>query len=106
MAAAATLPPRAATLVGPGARMGAAATSAEALGLGAALHSRPLGPLSPNPDDWGQYVDDDEPLSSEDDGYASTVSLVRGSQENLSRDVSSQSLDSLCELAAAKQSGL
>ena len=36
--------------------------------------SRPLGPLSPNPDDWGQYIDDDDLPSSEDDGYASTVS--------------------------------
>ncbi|CAH0372138.1 unnamed protein product [Pelagomonas calceolata] len=104
MAAAATLPPRVSTL-GHGPRvLGAAAPAAEALGLGAAMRDRPLGPLSPNPDDWGQYVDDDDLQTSEDDGYASTVSLVRGSQDNLSRDVSSQSLDSLCELAAAKQS--
>ena len=103
MAAAATLPPRVSTL-GHGPRvLGAAAPAAAALGLGAAPQSRPLGPLSPNPDDWGQYVDDDDLQTSEDDGYASTVSLVRGSQENLSRDASSQSLDSLCELAAAKQ---
>ena len=103
MAAAATLPPRVSTLAHGPRVLGAAAPAAEALGLGAAMQDRPLGPLSPNPDDWGQYVDDDEPPSSEDDGYASTVSLVRGSQENLSRDASSQSLDSLCELAAAKQ---
>ena len=96
MAAAATLPPRVSTLAHGPDVLGAASTSAEALGLGAAM--------SPNPDDWGQYVDQEDPLSSsEDDGYASTVSLVRGSQENLSRDVSSQSLDSLCELATAKQ---
>jgi hypothetical protein len=104
MAAAATLPPRTATLAHGPPSLGAATPldrPTEALITGAA----PPGPvLSPNPDDWGQYVDDDEPLSSEDDGYASTVSLVRGSQDNLSRDVSSQSLDSLCELAAAKQS--
>ena len=93
MAATATLPPRAATLDRP----------TEALGPGAAMQDRPLGPLSPTPDGWGQYVDDDDLQSSEDDGYASTVSLVRGSQENLSRDASSQSLDSLCELAATKQ---
>ena len=120
MAAAATLPPRAAPLAGSGAPLEAASTldrPTEALITGAA----PQGPvltaapaaealrtgaapvLSPNPDDWGQYVDDDDLQSSEDDGYASTVSLVRGSQDNLSRDASSQSLDSLCELATAKQ---
>ena len=92
MAATATLPPRAATLDRP----------TEALGPGAAMQDRPLGPLSPTPDGWGQYVDDDDLQSSEDDGYASTVSLVRGSQENLSRDASSQSLESLCDLATAK----
>ena len=105
MAAAATLPPRVAPLAYGPTTLGAAATldrPTEALITGAA----PPGPvLSLNPDDWGQYVDQEDPLSSsEDDGYASTVSLVRGSQDNLSRDVSSQSLDSLCELAAAKQS--
>ena len=120
MAAAATLPPRAAPLAGSGAPLEAASTldrPTEALITGAA----PQGPvltaapaaealrtgaapvLSPNPDDWGQYVDDDDLQTSEDDGYASTVSLVRGSQDNLSRDASSQSLDSLCELATAKQ---
>ncbi len=104
MAAAATLPPRVSTLGHGPPSLGAAAPAAAARGLGAALQSRPLGPLSPNPDDWGQYVDQEDPLSSsEDDGYASTVSLGRGSQDNLSRDASSQSLDSLCELAAAKQ---
>lgn len=65
------------------------------------FHAGPATPRSPNPDDWGQYVDQEDQESS-DDGYASTVSLQRRSQENLSRDASVQSLDSLCELAVAK----
>ena len=66
MAAAATLPPRVSTLAHGPRVLGAAAPAAEALGLGAAMRDRPLGPLSPNPDDWGQYVDDDEPPSPEE----------------------------------------
>ena len=56
MAAAATLPPRVSTLAHGPRVLGAAAPAAEALGLGAAMRDRPLGPLSPNPDDWGQYL--------------------------------------------------